>query len=259
MSSRTYSQNVIPIMRKLRDVLLPEWGKAEVTHQKSDLAADVVTELDVRVEKLVSAELAKLYPDIVFVGEEGGGNREARNFWLMDPIDGTGHYIRGLPFCTSMIALIEDGQVNFSAIYDFVNDYMYWAERGKGAFRENDRLKVSNRSLAQSYIGWEIRRDKKENDEIFTELRKRAILFKSVSAGWEYAMIAAGKLDARICFDPYGKDYDFSPGSLLVLEAGGVVANLNTDSYDYRNTNFIAANPIIYKELTSGNNPLFPL
>lgn len=254
-----YSEKVIPILRQLRPVVLPHWGSAEVIGKKSDSATDVVTEVDVEVEKIASKGLTEIYPDIEFVGEEQGGNRGAKRFWLMDPIDGTGHYIRGLPFCTTMIALIEDGQVNFSAIYDFLNDNMYWAERGKGAFRDNDRLQVSNRTLAQSYIGWEIRRDKKENDEIFSELRKRAVLFKSVSAGWEYAMIAAGKLDARICFDPYGKDYDFSPGSLLVSEAGGVVANLNSDSYDYRNTNFIAANPIIYKELTSGNNPLFPL
>lgn len=177
----------------------------------------------------------------------------------MDPIDGTGHFVRGLPFCTSMIALIERGRVNFSAIYDFVNDHMYWAELGMGAFCNSERLKVSSRSLGQSYIGWESHLDKEENLQIFMELRNRAILFKAVVSGWEYAMIASGKLDARICFDPYGKDYDFAPGSLLVSEAGGVVANLGSNDYDYRNTNFIAANPVVFKELTEGHEALFPL
>jgi len=74
----------------------------------------VVTKLDTDVEEFVSDELTKIYPDIGFVGEEHGGNREAARFWIMDPIDGTGHFIRGLPFCTSMIALVEDGHVNFS-------------------------------------------------------------------------------------------------------------------------------------------------
>lgn len=63
-------------------------------------------------------------------------------------------------------------------------------------------------------------------------------------------MVAAGKVDGRVTFEPYGNDYDFAPGSLLVEEAGGVVRNLGSDTYDYRNTDFIAANPIIYKELT---------
>lgn len=253
-----YSEKVLSILRQLRPMLLDHWGSAEIISQKDDSAVNVVTKLDIEVERIVSEHLRKIYPDIEFVGEEQGGNRDARRFWLMDPIDGTGHYIRGMPFCTTMIALIEDGQVNFSAIYDFVNDHMYWAERGKGAFRNNDRLHVSNRSLTQSYIGWETHLDKEENYRIYAELRKVAVLFKAVVAGWEFAMIASGKLDARVCFDAYGKDYDFAPGSLLVSEAGGVVANLNTNTYDYRNTNLIAANAIIYKELTFGNNALFP-
>ena len=80
-----------------------------------------------------------------------------------------------------------------------------------------------------------------------------------ISAGFEYAMVASGKLDARISLDPYGKIWDFAPGSLLVAEAGGVVANIGSKGYDYRNFNFIAANPVIYKELTEGKNPLFPI
>jgi myo-inositol-1(or 4)-monophosphatase len=199
-----YKDKVLPIIRETREMLLSQWGKAEIIAHKDESAVNVVTELDNKVEKFVSSKLQVLYPDIGFVGEEFGGDRTADKFWLMDPIDGTGLYIRGLPFCTSMIALIENEIVVFSAIYDFVNDDMYWATKGMGAFKNDFKLNVSSRSLKQSYIGWETRLDKEENVKIFNELRKNSILFKTVCSGWEYAMIASGKLDARITFDPYG-------------------------------------------------------
>lgn len=251
-----YSKKVLPILRKTREALLASWGNAQVESQKDGSAVNVVTKQDVEIEERVSTELAQVYPNISFVGEEHGGNREASRFWIMDPIDGTQHFVRGLPFCTSMIALIENGVVTFSAIYDFVNDDMYWAERGRGAFCNGERLQVSNRTLAQGYIGYESNLEKEKNLKLYLTLRKQTVVFQSINAGWEYAMVASGKLDARICLDPYGKDYDYAPGSLLVSEAGGIVANIGSTDYDYRNTSFIAANPAIYKDLTSGEKTL---
>ena len=84
-------------------------------------------------------------------------------------------------------------------------------------------------------------------------------MFKAGSSGFEFAMVASGKLDGRLCFDSYGKDYDFAPGSLLVEEAGGVVANIGSREYDYRNGNFIAANPLVFKQLTEGPDAIFPI
>ena len=254
-----YQDRVLPILRETRSLLMSGWGNAAVTHQKTESAVSVTTKLDVELEQIVSAKLKAAYPDIEFVGEEMNGNRLAQRFWLMDPIDGTGIFIRGLPFCTTMLALIEEGQVIFSVIYDFINDIAYWAHKGQGAFRDKERLQVSNRSLRQAYTSWETHLDKDENKPIFYALRNRTALFKTLTAGWELAMIASGKLDARVTFDPYGSDYDFAPGALLVAEAGGVVANLGSKEYDYRNVNFIAANPIIYKELTEGLDAIFPL
>jgi fructose-1,6-bisphosphatase/inositol monophosphatase family enzyme len=136
---------------------------------------------------------------------------------------------------------------------------MYSAERGHGAFCDSDRIHVSNRSLRQSYTTWGTHLDKEENLKIFEKLIRKTVIFKSVCTGWESAMIASGKLDAKITFDPHGSDYDYAPGSLLISEAGGIVANLGVKTYDFNNLNFIAANPIIYKELTSGPDALFPI
>ena len=254
-----YKDQVLPIVKEAGELLLSQFGAVKNVIDKNGSAAGVVTEIDRQVEKFFADKLKSAYPEIGFVGEEFGGDKSKDKFWLVDPIDGTGCYVHGLPFCTSMLALIENGIVVFSVIYDFINDDMYWAEKGEGAYKNNSRIYVSNRSLKESYIGWETHLEKEENLKIFLELCHRSVLFKALNSGWEHAMVASGKLDARISFDPYGKDYDFAPGALLVMEAGGKVANIHSKDYDYRNSNIIVANPIIYKELTEGKNALFPI
>ena len=246
----SYKNIVLPIIRKTRAISLPSWGCCEIIDVKNVHPASIVTEIDGAVENFLKKELYAACPDIAFVGEEMGGNRDAEKFWLVDPIDATGHYMRGLPFTTTMLALIDNGEVVFSVIYDFINDVVYWAEKGEGAYKNDERIHVSNRSLIESYVSVEIQSKEGRNDTLLKKLDGKMASFSSISAGWEFAMIACGKMDGRIMIDPFGKDYDFAPGSLLVKEAGGIVTNLNVDTYDYRNTNCIIANPKVHTELS---------
>ena len=245
----SYKENVLPIIRSTRSISLPNYGVVESLGSKTGDPSDVVTEVDKNVEKFLEEKLAQVYPEIPFVGEESGGNRDAKCFWLADPVDGTGHYVRGMPFCTTMLALIENGEVIFSAIYDFLNDDMYWAEKGKGAYKNDAEIHVSNRSLSEAYVGVETKVFNLKNQSFLEELTRTAKSFESINAGWKFAMIASGKLDAAVGFDPWGKDYDFAPGSLLIAEAGGIVTNINKDTYDYRDLSHIMGNTKIYEEI----------
>lgn len=253
------SKGVEVILRQTREKLLPFWGNIEATHNKGRGASDAVTRLDLEIEQFLAEKLKELDSTIEFAGEECGGTREAERFWLCDPIDGTAHFIRGLPFCTVMLALIEHGQVTLSFIYDFVNDDLYHAERGRGAYKNEVSIHVSDRVPPDVYVGCETHMDKQENLKKYFELTKHASLFKSLCSGYEFAMVASGKLDGRIQFDGYGKDWDFAPGSLLVEEAGGVVANIGTNGYTYSNLDFIAANKNVFDALTSGPDAVFPI
>lgn len=250
-------QVIARIVRQTRSLTLPHHGNVEFK-DKGGYRNDLVTELDVKVEEFLREELGKVYPDVAFVGEETGGDRTSDKLWLCDPIDGTAHFVRGLPFCTTMLAYIENGRVMASIIYDFVNDAVYSAVRGQGAFRNEERIRVSDRPLAKAYLGWETHVNKEENLRVHLRLQDQASFFKTITAGYEFTLVASGKIEGRISFDPYGKDYDFAAGSLLVEEAGGVVANLGKTDYDYRNLNFIAANPQTYKALTEGEEAIFP-
>lgn len=200
-----YQKEVLPILRKAGEALRRGFGNAEVVHQKSDYAADVVTDLDRKTEEFLAKKLHKIDVSIDFYGEENGGNDGAERFWICDPIDGTAHFVRGLPFCTTMLCLVENGEVAFSVIYDFVRDDMYWAKKGKGSYRNDDRVMVSNRGLKQAYLSFETHEDQPQNGEKLRALRNKCILIQTISAGFEYAMVASGKLEGWVTLDPYGK------------------------------------------------------
>lgn len=233
------------------------YGNVAALDKGGDSIAGIVTELDRKTETFLAQELSKALPGIGFRGEEFGVQSEAETTWLVDPIDGTAHFVRGIPFCTTMVALIHKGEVVMSAIYDFVNDDLYWAIRGKGAYKNDQKISVSKRTLAQSLISFETRLEDPKNYEKYIAVRKQAGIISTLNAGFEFAMIASGKLDARIGLNPYGMDWDFAPGSLLVEEAGGVAKNIGKDTYDYRNHDYIIGNPLVYEGLTTGQNPIF--
>ncbi len=204
-------------------------------------------------------ELGKFSADIGFRGEEFGVQAQAETTWLVDPIDGTSHFTRGLPFCTTMVALIENGQVVLSVIHDFVRDDTYWATRGGGAFCNGKRISVSERGLKHGMISFETKLDKPQNNAKYLQVRGQANIIATLNCGFEFAMIASGKLEGRIGLEPYGADWDFAPGSLLVSEAGGVATNIGQNTYDYRNHDYLITNSVVHGELTGGADAIFPL
>jgi myo-inositol-1(or 4)-monophosphatase len=240
-------------------MLLPYYGKVEFKSKQSDKRFELVTKLDSEVELFLKTEFSKRFPDISFTGEETGGDHKAEKFWLVDPIDGTAHFIRGIPFCTTMVALIDSNEVVFSAIYDFVNDVMYSAEKGQGALANEKPIHVSNRPLEGAYMAYETHLDKEENFRWFLKLREKCIPISIGCSGFEFHLIASGRLEGRICIDPHGKDYDFAAGTFLVREAGGIVANIGQKTYDYKNLEFLAVNPNVFNELTTGTDAIFPI
>jgi fructose-1,6-bisphosphatase/inositol monophosphatase family enzyme len=133
---------------------------------------------------------------------------------------------------------------------------MYHAVKGGGAFENGKLIKVGNRTPENAYMVLETKLEKPNNLELYQKLRQKSCMVNMVCSGYEHAMVAKGQLDARICVDGYGQDYDFAPGSLLIQEAGGVVTNIGSDQYDYRNTNYIAANRAIHDALSEGEDAI---
>ncbi len=157
-----------------------------------------------------------------------------------------------------MVALIVNGEVVLSIIHDFVNDKMYWAIRGEGAYCNDTKISVSNRQLSQSILAFETKLENTYNFAKYMAVGSKANLFQALASGYEFTMIASGKLDGKIAIEPYGMDWDFAPGSLLVTEAGGVAHNIGKNTYNYRIHDYIISNRYVYEELTAGDTSIFP-
>ena len=238
------------------------FGAAPYTN-KSGSAADVVTALDVETEERLSTALGAFDGGIGVHGEElgaslGDGDSGA-TYWLIDPIDGTGHYVRGTPFCTTMVALIHEGRAVASVINDFVRSRLYSASLGGGATVNGEPIHVSDRSLAEAYVTAEMATVTDEEARTRARLREQVVIMATVCSGWDFAMIAEGRLEGRVVLNGYGKDHDYAPGTLLVTEAGGIVTNMGSRGYDVRDHDFVAANPRVHAALTTGEGCLFPV
>lgn len=256
--SKTYNDVLAPILKESGEILSGSFGRVGALRQKTDSFVDVVTELDLKIEELIIDRLRKYDPSIPCVGEESGG-KFAERMWLIDPIDGTGHFIRGIPFCTTMIALIEKGEVVFSVIHDFVRGDVYSAEAGKGSNRNKEPIRVSSRPIRQAYISLESVLKTPEQVYKFRVLQKKCAIMHTINCGYEFALVASGKIEGRISLNPYGQVWDYAAGALLVKEAGGRVMNIGKNSYDYKNLDFLAVNGIVYEELTKGKEAIFPV
>lgn len=251
---------VLNLIIKAGKNLKPHFGKIKGQgYKKEGNAGDIVTSLDIETEESLAGALRKHYPLIGFKGEESGFKEKGDMFWLVDPIDGTGYFIRGIPGCTIMLALIDSKQVIFSAIYDFINNNLYHAQKDQGAYCNNKKIHVSNLSPKEGYLYLECNIDKTTLPKFESLKQLLMVLSSGYPPGFEYAMVASGKIEGRINFKPLGCDFDYASGTFLVKEAGGIVTNIGSDKFDYTNLNSIAVNKKVYKALTEGKNPIFPV
>ncbi len=216
-------------------------------------AHDWVTAADRESEEVIFQFLSRATPGIGFLGEERGGLREGGERWVVDPLDGTLNFVRGFPHCAVSVALVSSGQVEVGAIYDPLRDEMFTAKRKGGAFRNGERLRVSDRpGLAGAFVttGFPFRIHK--HFEAFLGVFRdvfavAAGLRRPGAAALDLAHVAAGIFDA---FFEFGLSaWDIAAGGLLVAEAGGVVSNLDGEADVLTRGNVVAATPAVHREL----------
>ena len=233
----------------LRPRLLAAYGHAPFS-TKAD--GSLVTALDVAVEEALKEELATVVPGVGFYGEETTHDELASISWLIDPIDGTDAFIRGIPLCSTLVALLEHGQITLGVIYNFTTDEFYHAIRGHGAYVNGSPIRVSTRPFEQSTVVFESRTDSRNDFAYATRLAavmSASRVARRVLFGYDLALVAHGKVEGVLCKESYEQIWDLAPGSLLIEETGGIVRNLSHDTYDPGNLNVIAATPEVYRTL----------
>ena len=214
-----------------------------------------VTAADRRAEEILRTELAKARPDYGFLGEEGGTHPGAdkTHRWIVDPLDGTTNFLHGIPHFAVSIALERNGVIVAGLTYNPANDELYVAERGKGAFLNDRRLRVaSRRQLAEAVVACGLphygRGDLAQaRAEIFAAQRYFAGLRRFGAATLDLAFVAAGRFDAY--WERDLSPWDLAAGMLLVREAGGFVSDIDGGDAVLAKGQVVAGNDTMHREL----------
>jgi myo-inositol-1(or 4)-monophosphatase len=218
---------------------------------------DFVSEVDREAERTIVETLLASYPDHAILAEEGTArhaNADAENLWIIDPLDGTTNFLHGFPqYCVS-IALSHRGQVTQGVIYDPVRNDLFTATRGRGAFLNDRRIRVSKRQHLRDCLigtGFPFR----DGSYLDTYLRMMKTMVEQ-TAGLRRpgaAYVAAGFYDG---FWEVGLNaWDVAAGSLLIQEAGGLIGDLAGDSDFLYGGQVIAATPKVFAQMVTALAP----
>jgi myo-inositol-1(or 4)-monophosphatase len=229
----------------------------EVEHLQVSLKGprNFVTAADRRAEDTVREELAKARPNYGFLGEEGGAREgtDKSHRWIVDPLDGTTNFLHGIPHFAVSIALERDGAVVAGIVYNPANDELFVAERGKGAFLNDKRIRVAARqNLAEALVACGLPHYGRGDlalarYEIAAAQARFAGLRRYGAAALDLAWIAAGRLDAY--WERDLSPWDMAAGALLVREAGGFVSDLDGKDSFLAKGHVAAGNDTMHKEL----------
>ena len=218
---------------------------------------DFVTEVDQAAERAIIDVLKQAYPDHAILAEESGASAnlhdDNENVWIIDPLDGTTNFIHGFPqYCVS-IALQHRGQITQAVIYDPTRNELFTASKGAGAFLHDKRIRVGKRDrLADGLIGtgfpYSDLSGLNQYVNMFKLMTERcAGLRRPGSAALDLAYVAAGRLDGF--FEKNLKPWDMAAGTLLITEAGGIVANFAGESDYLYKGDVIAGSPKIFSQM----------
>ncbi len=239
--------------------LVRDFGEVEQLQVSKKGPADFVSTADKKAEETIQYVLQKARPEYGFLMEESGviKGEDTDCRWIVDPLDGTTNFLHGLPHFAVSIALEENGEVTCGVVYDPVKDEMFWAEKGKGAFMNDRRMRVSARTrLSESVFATGIPflgRDTENDGHALFLRRLEKVMEKTAgvrrfgAASLDLAYVAAGRFDG---FWERGlESWDVAAGALIVKEAGGFLSDAQGRAYNFKRADIVAANEKIHKSL----------
>ncbi len=257
MALRSALINVMTLAtRKAARGLARDFGEVENLQVSKKGPSNFVTAADLRAESILQTELERVRPGYGFLLEEAGsieGNDKTHR-WLVDPLDGTTNFLHGLPHFAISIALEREGQLVAGVIYDPIKDETFWAEKGKGAFLNDRRLRVATRKdLSEALLATGIPfHGRPGHDLMSRELiaitDKIAGIRRYGSAALDLAYVSAGRYDG---FWERGlAPWDVAAGIVLVCEAGGIVKEIDGRDIRVDSPSILASNESLFGQVS---------
>ena len=212
---------MIKACEKASKILIRDFGEIEKLQVSKKGPSDFVTNSDLKAEKIIIEELSKGRPDYSIISEENGvkKNKDNKNTWIIDPIDGTVNFLHGIPHFATSIALKHENEIISGLIFDPIKDEMFYAEKNNGAYLNNKRIRVSKKNNMQECLFATSGKVEKKMEFSYR---------KSGSAALDMAYIACGRYDGY--FQKNLHLWDIAAGLILVEEAGGVINKINLNN-----------------------------
>ena len=239
MNSISPNLNImIKASEKASKFLIRDFGEIEKLQVSKKGPNDFVTNADLKTEKIILDELRKAKPNYSIISEENGieENKDKKNRWIVDPIDGTVNFLHGIPHFAISIAHMSNDEIVSGLTFDPIKNEIFYAEKNNGAFFNNQRIRVSKKNNINDCLfvtGDNI------NKELGLPFRK------SGCAALDLAYVAAGRYDGY--FQRGLSIWDLAAGIILVKEAGGIINEINLSITE--NLNVIASSENISAKL----------
>jgi myo-inositol-1(or 4)-monophosphatase len=254
---------MITAARKAGRSLIRDFGEVEQLQVSVKGPANFVSVADTKAEDIIYRELSKARPGYGFLMEEGGliEGADTSHRWLIDPLDGTTNFLHSNPMFAVSIGLEREGQLVAGVIYNPASDQLFTAEKGKGAYMNDRRLRVAARkTLADALLTTGIPHRGREGHPRFLKdmevmMREVAGIRRTGSAALDLAFVAAGRFDGY--WERNLKPWDMAAGIVIVREAGGIVTGLDGSDKMLESGDLLAANIQMHKAMMPfiGDNP----
>jgi len=219
MNSISANLNImIKACEKASKILIRDFGEIEKLQVSKKGPADFVTNSDLRSEKIIIEELKKAKPNYSVISEENGieENKDKKNTWIIDPIDGTVNFLHGIPHFAISIALKSNEEITSGIIFDPIKNEMFYAEKDNGAYFNNQRIRVSKKNEINSCLFVTGGKIKNELDLPYR---------RSGCAALDMAYVASGRYDGY--FQKNLNLWDIAAGIIMVKEAGGMLNEID--------------------------------
>lgn len=237
--------------------LLRDFGEVEKLQVSKKGTRDFVSNADIFAERIIREVLEEARPNFGFLMEESGSvpgkglDKEYR--WIIDPLDGTMNFIHGIPYFCISIGLEKAGEIISGVVYDPIRDELFCAEKGYGAYVNDQRLRVSGRvDASEALFGYSFSTRGDYTADVFKGFVENleeptAASRRFGASALDLCYLAAGRLDAYIASGL--ASWDVSAGTLMIREAGGIVTTIVGKSFDHLQNNLFAANNYLHQTL----------